>query len=422
MTEAEIVLDVMSQLPSGGRRTISKCRECGRVCGRRVAENGTTYANACEEMIDGVAIGDKLLEYCYSYPSRIEFRHSYKDRHIGESKGFYVWFNGIEYCLAKTMKLMEMAIDSQTPVSFDVSQSANPKTAEEQWAEYKKRQSDPGKFIVPESLGESIPVEQKLRDPVRVVEYTAPTEAELKQTVDRLLEPKCFGSEFMDMTDADVKRMEKRSHRKRLQVPSPDSPFDDVPAEFTKAVSDFMRSEFDVTFRIEPFSKEAKDSVSDVLGALEMWFQEHGKQRNGKVSKSYRLAMEAMLRLIKDVEQQGMGSTEPTEGYVKPTEERMPLGHVLGHAIPVALDVSMEKNRALHRVWRALNDGDCPKCHKSFAATEIRRDNHGLHCPSCSFYITHNEIADMQKLFAPAMDAAVNLFETWRKECKFLVS
>lgn len=81
---------------------------------------------------------------------------------------------------------------------------------------------------------------------------------------------------------------------------------------------------------------------------------------------------------------------------------------------PLALDVSLEKARALHRVWRALNDGDCPKCHKFHAATEIIRNTYSIECPACGFFVTRKEIDDIEKMFAPAMDAAVDIFLEWR--------
>jgi hypothetical protein len=87
---------------------------------------------------------------------------------------------------------------------------------------------------------------------------------------------------------------------------------------------------------------------------------------------------------------------------------------------PVALDVSLEKARALHRVWRALNDGDCPKCHTYRAASEMLRgheflsDAPAIWCPNCNFGVTHEEIKAIEKMFAPAMDAAVAIFEQWR--------
>jgi hypothetical protein len=83
---------------------------------------------------------------------------------------------------------------------------------------------------------------------------------------------------------------------------------------------------------------------------------------------------------------------------------------------PIALDVSLEKARALHRVWRALNDGDCPKCHNYHSAAAINRDCLGIMCPSCGFMVTLDEIEDIQNLFAPAMDAAVAIFEAWSEK------
>lgn len=83
---------------------------------------------------------------------------------------------------------------------------------------------------------------------------------------------------------------------------------------------------------------------------------------------------------------------------------------------PLALDVSLEKARALHRVWRALNDGDCPRCHRFHAATEILRSSHAIACPACLFRVTRTEIEAIEKMFAPAMDAAVEIFDKWRDE------
>ena len=82
---------------------------------------------------------------------------------------------------------------------------------------------------------------------------------------------------------------------------------------------------------------------------------------------------------------------------------------------PLALDVSLDKARALHRVWRALNDGDCPACHRHFQATEMHRSG-GIGCPSCGFKVMDSEIDEIEELFAPAMDAAVAIFRQWRAE------
>lgn len=84
----------------------------------------------------------------------------------------------------------------------------------------------------------------------------------------------------------------------------------------------------------------------------------------------------------------------------------------------LALDVSLEKARALHRVWRALNDGDCPKCHKFHGAERIVRNEVYIQCPSCWFGVKIEEIQAIQKMFAPAMDAAVAIYEQWTEERK----
>ncbi len=95
---------------------------------------------------------------------------------------------------------------------------------------------------------------------------------------------------------------------------------------------------------------------------------------------------------------------------------------VKSNANAMALDVSLEKARALHRVWRALNDGDCPNCHAYHQATEMLRrwnvSQKGIMCPSCSFCVTTEEIQAIEKLFAPAMEAAVKIFQDWRADNK----
>jgi len=102
------------------------------------------------------------------------------------------------------------------------------------------------------------------------------------------------------------------------------------------------------------------------------------------------------------------------------SENTSPVAPVQNIVQPLALDVSLEKARALHRVWRALNDGDCPKCHKFHPATHMVRRNPTdwgtvvVECPSCGFGVTHEEIEDIEKMFAPAMNAATAIFEEWR--------
>jgi DNA-directed RNA polymerase subunit RPC12/RpoP len=84
------------------------------------------------------------------------------------------------------------------------------------------------------------------------------------------------------------------------------------------------------------------------------------------------------------------------------------------------LDVDFETARALHRVVRAMHDGECPKCHRLFESYQMRRDhaskdaphyNVAMRCPYCGFTITATESDAAIATFAPVMDR--NL-ETWR--------
>jgi hypothetical protein len=87
------------------------------------------------------------------------------------------------------------------------------------------------------------------------------------------------------------------------------------------------------------------------------------------------------------------------------------------------LDVDvLERYCAMQRVWRALNDGDCPACHVFCGAGNVDRLTDGtgnppsIRCPNCKFTIDYTEIALLQQAFAPAMDAAFNVFMAWRRE------
>lgn len=92
-------------------------------------------------------------------------------------------------------------------------------------------------------------------------------------------------------------------------------------------------------------------------------------------------------------------------------------------------DVSINPDtaRALHRVVRAIHDGNCPNCghldhvdefrvNASFVAdpepygTFIRYE-----CPECRFAISPQEASAAMEAFRPFMKANVQLFEEWRK-------
>lgn len=130
------------------------------------------------------------------------------------------------------------------------------------------------------------------------------------------------------------------------------------------------------------------------------------------------------------------------------------------HGIEHALDVDhFEKVRSLHRVVRAMHDGECPKCHtlhdsremlqydspqvrckqcgKTSAENKQKYCGNGswkdyshkwepmptpspdakviAHlCPKCGFRITESESAAVMREFSVVMDRNCAVFEEWR--------
>ena len=96
----------------------------------------------------------------------------------------------------------------------------------------------------------------------------------------------------------------------------------------------------------------------------------------------------------------------------------------------LVLDVDFEQARAVHRVVRAMHDGECPRCHTILPADHMRispqeatraalRDRPpqltwDLICPACDFTITHAEQQAAFQLFAPVMERNLAVFEEWR--------
>lgn len=89
------------------------------------------------------------------------------------------------------------------------------------------------------------------------------------------------------------------------------------------------------------------------------------------------------------------------------------------------LDVDFETARALHRVVRAMNDGECPKCHALIEDYHMRKKIPSLAspeytetmiCPKCGFTITGEEAEAAIQVFAPVMERNLEVFEQWRKE------
>jgi hypothetical protein len=88
------------------------------------------------------------------------------------------------------------------------------------------------------------------------------------------------------------------------------------------------------------------------------------------------------------------------------------------------LDVDFETARALHRIVRAMNDGECPKCHALIEDYHMRKTipsiaspkyTETMICPKCGFTVTGEEAEAAIKAFAPVMDRNLEVFEQWRK-------
>jgi hypothetical protein len=96
------------------------------------------------------------------------------------------------------------------------------------------------------------------------------------------------------------------------------------------------------------------------------------------------------------------------------------------------LDVDFETARALHRVVRAMHDGECPSCHCLFESPAMRRDrlrlldgsyqttpaSMSMICPHCAFKISAEESQAAIAAFAPVMDRNLAIFEQWRTDLR----
>ena len=88
----------------------------------------------------------------------------------------------------------------------------------------------------------------------------------------------------------------------------------------------------------------------------------------------------------------------------------------------------MTKPEFLHRIVRAMHDGECPKCHRIYAADRMRtnalydtpggarqrRECPYYVCPGCGFTITDDEAASVISIFSQFMDKNLAIFEAWR--------
>lgn len=87
-------------------------------------------------------------------------------------------------------------------------------------------------------------------------------------------------------------------------------------------------------------------------------------------------------------------------------------------------DVTANTARALHRVVRAMHDGNCPSCghlgtSQSFITGNLLNAQIGNYvsrylCPVCDFTITAEQARAALEAFRPYMRANLEIFEKWR--------
>lgn len=78
-------------------------------------------------------------------------------------------------------------------------------------------------------------------------------------------------------------------------------------------------------------------------------------------------------------------------------------------------DVDADDARSLHRVVRAMHDGNCPKCGSLGSTDEFLRPVAELYvCPTCEFTVTFEEADRVMEQFFPFQQKAVAVFEAWK--------
>jgi hypothetical protein len=82
-----------------------------------------------------------------------------------------------------------------------------------------------------------------------------------------------------------------------------------------------------------------------------------------------------------------------------------------------------DQARSLHRVVRAMHDGECPKCHRVFSsnamvryADKAQKVRWGWACPGCDFSITNEEGDAVLSQFGRFMDQNLEVFTKWRAQ------
>ena len=98
----------------------------------------------------------------------------------------------------------------------------------------------------------------------------------------------------------------------------------------------------------------------------------------------------------------------------------------MSHSSEHFLDVDFETARSLHRIVRAMHDGECPSCHRLFQPNSVVSEKGSYSfasdpkedkkCPNCGFTITRDEIDAALGQFAPVMEKNLQVFEQWRRQ------
>lgn len=83
----------------------------------------------------------------------------------------------------------------------------------------------------------------------------------------------------------------------------------------------------------------------------------------------------------------------------------------------LAMDVTVERARALHRIVRAMHDGHCPACGCLDDASAFR-EGYRHKCPNCGFTVSVTEAQAALKEFQPLLQKSLAVFEEWRASRK----
>lgn len=71
--------------------------------------------------------------------------------------------------------------------------------------------------------------------------------------------------------------------------------------------------------------------------------------------------------------------------------------------------------RAIHRVVRAMHDGECPACHYITSSDGFQLENGDEKCFMCGFTITEKERELAIATFAPVMAKNLQVFIEWKE-------